>query len=764
MNNTIKPKLVFFQWLNRGAANFYEIHKQEHVKCLLEFFDVFVINEECDYQRVCDQYQPDITLFETGNASSDQRRVKNTHYYPEIPKLAFYNGDSFCGFHSAFLSDIEHWGIQTVFTLSIPFAEYLPDIAENLFVWPNFIDSDIFRDYNESKNIPILVTGSQTSLYPWRQKINKLVSKYYPTLICPHTGYLKNRETSRMLFGEQYARVINASWFSPTCGTMAREFVRKFLEIPGAKSCLITEKNPAVEAAGFVDMQNCVFADEKDVLDKVDYLFQHPEKLERIINAGYQLVHSKHTFKQRDQIWQWFNLHQQLKLNQRIVQKSPFEPLTIVDDASGIKNSHIVLNALDIALLRQGDEKLWAGKYDEAEPLYLKCLNYVDSQAQPKLRLALCNLYKGDAVTAYYWIEQPIQWTLEVLKALDPDPIEWAYLIITLLCQGKLNEAVNYANQFPLLSHPELERTRWVVNTLITENTLPYNEPLKYRYSAHQLPPRSFKEWVDNLCIMLRVCQQFSLAEYLNDLICFNHHLLKQQRKPFVNLSNSTVKPIYSLTLKPYHKVIKQWIMLNFKLLLRQPLFHLESKFGYFLPYQLSSMKFDDFYQTIQNLAREENIKTALIIGASAGEGSTEALLTGIKENLNKPITFCINTSTPRFNQLQKRYGGESVVKSYSIPSLSLINLAQELKTNIQKIKQENNVNYFDIVLIDGSELTTSMEIDNELYGAKFVCIDDINIFENYKRCQKYLYNSTYRVVVHNSDSRNGYAIFNKLT
>ncbi|MFN6519079.1 MAG: glycosyltransferase [Nostoc sp. CreGUA01] len=765
MNDIKKPRLVFFQWNNQGSAKFYNVHKQEHVKCLSEFFEVIVISDESDYQQICDEFQPDIALFETGNASSDKRRIKNTHSYPEIPKLAFYNGDSYCGFHSAFLSDIEHWGIETVFTISIPFAEYLPEIADNLFIWPNFIDSDVFKDYNQPKNIPVLITGSQTSLYPWRQKINKLVAKYYPTLICPHLGYMQNRETSRMLFGEQYARMLNASLFSPTCGTMAREFVRKFLEIPGSKSCLITEKNPTVEAAGFVDMQNCVFADENDILDKLDYLFQNRAELEKITDAGYQLIHSRHTFKQRDQILQWFRLHKTLKPNQRIVQKSPFEPLTIVDKSSEIKNSHIVVNPSDIVLLRQGDEKLWAAKYDEAEALYLKCLNFVDSQAQPKLRLALCNLYKGNAATAHYWIVQPIEWTLDLLKAIDPDPLEWAYLIITLLCQGKLNDAINYANKFPSLCHPELDRTRWVVNTLINKDALPYSDSLKYRHSAHQLPTRNFQDWLNQICMMLRACQQFDFAKSLSDPDYFKSQSLNKPAKNFLKSSNLVAKAIDYLNIKSYKTTVKQWLILNLKTLLRQPLSRLETRFGYFLPYEFSTIKSDEFFQTIRKMVKEEDIKTALVIGASSKEVITEALLTGIKENPKEPMAFCINISSPQFHKLQKRFSSESVVKFYDIPTSSLDDLPQEISKVIKNLKQENNVNFFDIVLIDGSQLSISIaELDSELEDYKFVLLDDINTFENYKNHQKLLSDSNYLVFTQNPELRNGYAIFEQLT
>ena len=63
-------------------------------------------------------------------------------------------------------------------------------------------------------------------------------------------------------------------------------------------------------------MQNCVFADENNLLDKLDYLFKNRDELHSITNAGYNLVHSQHTLKQRNQIFQWFNLYKSLEPNQ----------------------------------------------------------------------------------------------------------------------------------------------------------------------------------------------------------------------------------------------------------------------------------------------------------------------------------------------------------------------------------------------------------------------------------------------------------------
>jgi hypothetical protein len=519
---TNKPRLVFFQWNHLGLPAFLQLHMQQHIKCLSEFFDVVVINKDCDYEKICNIYQPDLALFESGYRTTNSKKItiKNTSAHPEVPKIGLHNGDAWCDCRVGFISDMDHWGIKVYFTIGTTMAEHTPQLADNLFVWPNFIDSDIYKDYGQYKIIPVLFNGNLNPLYPWRQKIFNIVSKCYPSLIFPHLGYESHSQV--MFHGEQYARTINASWFVPACGTVAKEVVRKHFEIPGSRSCLITEKTPSLEAAGFIGMKNCVFADEEDVLDKLHYLFKNQDEIEKITNAGYNLVHAKHTLKQRDQILQWFNLNKNLKPNQRIVQLNPFGNLSVVEKKTLTGNTHITSDGPHLMLMSQGDEKLWEGRYDEAECLYLKCLDFIPWMSEPKLKLAVCNLYQNRAKDALDWIIKPIQYNLGSYKALDPDPIEWAYLIIGLLCDGNLIDAVIRAKQFPMLRHPELNRARLITEYFQNKDGgLPASkyQSSNFRHSIHQLPCLSFINWLNKICIMLNACGQVSYAESLKELV-----------------------------------------------------------------------------------------------------------------------------------------------------------------------------------------------------------------------------------------------------
>jgi hypothetical protein len=748
MTNPIqKPKLVFFQYeYDNKLPEFLLIHTREHVKCLSTFFEVTVINEDCDYQRICDKYEPDLVLFESGVNHETCRRpkIENVRSCPHIPKLALHNADGFCNARAGFLSDMDHLGIDTFFSISVTAAEHTPEIDQNLFVWPTFIDPDIYRDYGCWKSIPVLFTGNRNQLYPWRQKILKAIIGNYPSLISYHPGYEPRAKAEYLLVGEDYARTINSSWFVPTCGTVAKEVVRKHFEIPGCKACLITERSAGLISAGFADMDNCVFADEHNVADKIEYLFHNPNVLNKVINSGYLLAHSHHTIEHRDQILQWFKLKAKLKPNQRIVQTSPFEPLRIVEERCGLRTSHIISGGFHLKLLREGDELLLRQRYDEAERCYLRCINYMRWMPEPRLRMALCELYKGNARAALSWIDEPINFILSKYKAIDPDPVEWAYFVITLLCLGKEEDAAEQAKEFPWLIHPELNRARSVVNAL--RNNVGSQPPASgRRYSIHKLPDRSSDEWIGEICIMLRACGQFSIA-----------NRIQASRNGVVNQSPSNKKATNrhycrighrGVPLLKYRDTVRR-LGRSLKRSCASILHGLEGKYGYFLPYGLSESRDDEFFAAIQAVSRGEDITAALIVGAALGRYSTAAVLTGAIENANAPTVFCISSSTIR------PFTTKAGVKWYRLGST----VTEELYNMVKEIKEENRIKCFDLILV--SEAIQLGFLDEELQMARFVMIEDTISLRNSQRYDMLRRNARYTLVACNPELRDGYAIF----
>ena len=536
-----KPRLVFFQWQHHNLPDFLRAHLQLHVKCLEENFEVNLVNYDCDYQEICDKFQPDLALFESGYKTSISKKIQiaNTNSNFHIPKIGLHNGDPWCDCRIGFISDMAHWGIETFFTISTTTAEHTPEIADNLFVWANCIDTEVFKDYGQHKIVPLLFTGNTSAVYPWRNITQKIVANKFPSLSFPHLGY--ESYSPIMIHGEQYARTINGSYMVPACGTIAKEIIRKHFEIPACKSCLITEESPALKAAGFVDMLNCVFTDEHNVLEKINYLFNNREELAEITQRGYELVQNHHTYKHRDQIYQWFILNQKITSGDRIVQSSPFEPLKIVRKTSGLKSNHIRGGGLHLQLIREGDEKLSKQSFEEAENSYLKCLDYISWMPEPKLKLGICSLYKGDAKKAMDWILTPIQINFSMYKAFTPEPVEWAYLIRCLLCQGKLTTAVLRANQYNNMNHPELARISWAVNALTARQS-----PQQFRETSltnamttvHSISKKPFDQWLDDLCFMLEACNQIEFSRKLKEISLFTRKTRKNDEKERLSIEH----------------------------------------------------------------------------------------------------------------------------------------------------------------------------------------------------------------------------------
>jgi hypothetical protein len=783
-----KPKLVFFQnKYDDGLPNFLLTHKQEHVNCLSLFFDVTVIQHDCDCQQICDLYQPDLMLFESGVNLSTCRKPKiaNVRACRTIPKLGFFNADAWCETRAGSLSEMDQWGIETFFSISATAAQHMPAIANQLFVWPNFINPTVFRDYNEAKLIPVLLSGATAAQYPWRRRIYKLIAEHYPSLWCPHRGYLSRSSAGQMLSGIQYARTINASEVAPVCGTVAKEVVRKHFEIPACNTCLITERARNLEEAGFVDMTNCVFADEHDILDKLEFLFKQPDRLRKIAAAGYQLVHSQHTHNNRDQILQWFNLNKNLGPDDKIVQTNPFAPLSVLSKTSQMPPSNSVEAGTHLQLLREGDKMLWSGQVGAAESKYRRCLSYMHKLPEARFKIALCRLYKGEAAEANSQIFELIWYCISQYRAVDPDPVEWSYYIISLLCMGRLSDAANCALEFPWLQHTELDRVRRIVHLLnCKEASSPstFEIPTGTRQSIHQLPERNETVWCKELYSMLLACGQLSIAEAIAGA---NFKLEPIQKKRFaIAASVSAPRELKNEPRDPQSRTILELLinmvrpnMLDRELahyIGRRKLQNIGTRFTRLFQqfrrhfYAVPQIHMNDKHLIglIRELVRDLNLKTALIIGGNIADEAANAVLEGSLGNDGKPLICCINDNKYPLATSNGVTPVQDYVKRYPLLLADKSEVvAAGIENAIHHLKCDNLIECFDLIIFAWPEIEywvgAGRGLRKEMHAARLIVLADLES-EYHREIYAQLLTESNHVLLDHSTARNSYVIFKK--
>ena len=221
----------------------------------------------------------------------------------------------------------------------------------------------------------------------------------------------------------------------------------------------------------------------------------------------------------------------------------------------------------------------------------------------------------------------------------------------------------------------------------------------------------------------------------------------------------------------------------------------LKEKGSYILP----QIHKDEFSKMIQQILNTFTITNLLEIGSSSGEGSTSTIV----NSLNKKFynLYLLEIDPLRNKLLKLRYKRNSMVKVLPYSSISLseypadneiIKFYKENQTNLNRydisivlkwlkdeknfleslevrdiggidfIKHEFGIEFFDFVLIDGSEFTGYVEFQH-IIGAKFILLDDVNAFKSNKAYNQLLANSNYKLYYENLKLRNGSAIFQKV-
>jgi hypothetical protein len=208
----------------------------------------------------------------------------------------------------------------------------------------------------------------------------------------------------------------------------------------------------------------------------------------------------------------------------------------------------------------------------------------------------------------------------------------------------------------------------------------------------------------------------------------------------------------------------------------------------------------DSFSAIIEEIASTAGVREILDIGSSAGEGSTAAWVRGSLRNPIRPRVHCIEVSAERHAALVKRWGAEQFVHCHHMSSIPIerfpsaaeverfyedvpsrlrdFDLATVLgwlqqdidylrdhglsTAGIAQIKSQYAIETFDAVLIDGSEFAGGAELD-EIYGARFLLLDDTETFKNWENSRRLQADRSYRPLHADPGTRNGFAVFERV-
>lgn len=207
----------------------------------------------------------------------------------------------------------------------------------------------------------------------------------------------------------------------------------------------------------------------------------------------------------------------------------------------------------------------------------------------------------------------------------------------------------------------------------------------------------------------------------------------------------------------------------------------------------------DRLYRWLERIAATAGVRHILEIGASAGAGSTEALVAGALRNREPPLIHSLEVSKVRFAALERRYHEVPFVRCYNLSSVVLERFPSETDVDafrsrvwtrfrfiardtvmgwlradleylakndlstpgIEIVRRQHGIEHFDAVLIDGSEFSGPADLE-DVYGARYLLLDDIRTFKNHDNYQRLLSDSSYRLLA-KGRVRNGFAVFERV-
>lgn len=498
-------------------------------------FDCTFCDISCDLKQEIETHHPEIIIYYGLRENYDYipwTAPSNKSCYPEILRIGINARDKHSPLWIPCENLLRDLGCEYVFSNVFSHSERPLDCPQSsgFFFLP--IDHNIFYDRKSTRDIPLGMIGAgfcKGNAYPWRRDVYDTFIDRAPIFLSPRPhATISTLSSIHNIVGDEYAKLLGRCQVAFSCGGYSQMFVNKMLEIPACGSTLICEDSPIMQQMGFKDMENCVFIDKQNAVEKLDYLFSTTGLLNKISQAGFKLVHDNYTLAKPGIFQHYLSLHKSLKENEIITQPNPFGPLQISD-----KNNPPSFFEREEPLQEgytRGFQNLLEDDLKGAEREFSEVLKRISYHSMGRLGMSIVFFQKGNPNDAIRILEQ-VFYHVKVQGGIIGfnDPVICAYYALYCLALNKptrLNELIDQAS---LTRNPALVAANAFINFFnsncksfdISENQSETNISSNYPLN------HSVREWV---------------AIFSKYLIPYADDELKQKLRSIFNMSLDTSK------------------------------------------------------------------------------------------------------------------------------------------------------------------------------------------------------------------------------
>lgn len=496
-------------------AEAFRLNQDEWVETLSRLADVTVIDTSFDLEKACMAVKPDFIIYESPLFQAQDLSIDNPTAHPQIPRIGFMMQDPFSPVRIEFLRMVKRLDIRRIFThLPEALLRQSPELRACVFSVSLLFDDTIFRDYGLTKDIPISVFGGflLPEIYPWRYDTTRLLLEHFPVLVYAHPGYQDPVPRHKFpVTGQDYARLLNRSYFALADTTRVDYVVRKHLEIPASGCVLVAPPSSALNAYGFVDGVNCLLGHGQDLAEKIAQVSDNPSLYAAIKQKGFDLVHQNFRRDQWRGILDFYETLRGLQSGEQVQQQGFYGPfIAVVDDNP---NQPAIAAPTDDSAISQLLQK-WEQAIHSGAPTDAAIPDWLAHMDEPFVLIAVLLLLKGEMAQARALLLAPQQMRIQKtgFAAYDPEEIAWLSLIAALTGDAELGSVTQ--RESASMQHLGLRRMRWLGLVLAGQASLatPPDDILQRRgddrLSIHWTGQWPLPTWLGVVKRILRACGQ----------------------------------------------------------------------------------------------------------------------------------------------------------------------------------------------------------------------------------------------------------------